>query len=859
MDEKSERLRRRQEQLAKWKLKKQQDAKDSTSTESTPGESRESTPKEVSESERKKLERQRKLEEWKRRKQQELQKVDSEKQPSPETVPVSTSTNDKRGMRIGGLKTGKAGIFPKKPVIRLKRVFGEDGDGDEPEPQFKKPVLKSNYNRGGNSQADDDTEIDALDAFVQELGQTSDNPVDDVIGEEDSDTNEDSEEEGDGEAGQLAALQRQAMQKGKSLAAIDHEQIAYEPFRKNFYVEATEVSELSDEQVADLRANMDGIKVSGTSSPRPIWKWNQLGLSPVVTALVEEQLGFSTPTPVQAQAIPAIMAGNDVLTIAKTGSGKTLAFVLPLLKHVTDQKPLDADDGPVAVLLAPTRELAVQIHRQLSIFTKKLGLSSCCCYGGASIEPQISEMRKGVHVAVATPGRLIDLLAANNGRVTNLRRTTYVVVDEADRMFDFGFEPQLKKIFAQIRPDKQCVLFLATFARKMESLAKQTLQNPVQIVVGGIGVVAKEISQHIELFERDNDQDNVQEERFPRLVEILRQFSGKKLVFVERQDACDDLLVRLLRIGIPSLAIHGGKDQLDRKHAISEFASANSAVDVLIATSVAARGLDVQNLRLVVNYDPPSHLEDYVHRVGRTGRAGSAGDAYTFVFTDQERAIADLVKALVASGENPDTIDRRLLEISQSFLGRVKEGKEKYRFGFGGQGLSKLDEARDSHRSMERKAYGEDGTGSGPTGFNGPNGPNTESPPVELSLPEFSVIEGRAAETTGPDRCKFHSRVTINDLPQKARWFVVSADNLSEISDATSVSITNKGQFYASGRPPTTIRQGGREVPAPPKLYLLVEGLTESAVADANRMIRQKMIQGLQTAARDEPSGRYTV
>ncbi|GEQ68607.1 hypothetical protein JCM33374_g2275 [Metschnikowia sp. JCM 33374] len=580
---------------------------------------------------------------------------------------------------------------------------------------------------------------------------------------------------------------------------------------------------------------------------------------------MEEKLSYTKPTSIQCQALPAIMSGRDFMGVAKTGSGKTLAFVLPLLSHVQDQPPLAKGDGPIAVLLTPTRELALQIYKQLSHFTKKLAISACCCYGGSSIEPQIAELKKGSQIVVATPGRLIDLLAANNGRVCNLRRVTYIVLDEADRMFDFGFEPQVNKIFAQIRPDRQSILFSATFAKKMESLARAVLQNPVEVVVGGISVVAPEITQNVEFFEIHDDDtpESVFGRKFDRLLEVLDEYAGvKKLVFVEKQESADSLLVKLLAHKVPCVAIHGGKEQIDRKYAIREFSSRDSGIDVLIATSIAARGLDVKGLDVVVNFDPANHMEDYVHRVGRTGRAGNRGDAYTFVTSTQERPITDLVKALRLSKVPEDAIDARLIKIASTFLDKVKTGKEKFRFGFGGNGLTKLDETRNSSKSLERRAYDVDSEAKLVQPKKG-DGPRKEGSASSLDLPEFKVIEGRAEETSGPDRCKFHSRVTINDLPQKARWVVVNADSLAQIIEATSTSITNKGQYYAPNtKIPTTVKKGGREVAAPPKLYLLIEGLTENAVSEANRMIRQKMIEGLEQASADEGStapGKYTV
>lgn len=850
---KTEKLRRRQEQLAKWKLKK---AEETTLEESTP---------EISPEDQKRLDRQKKLEEWKRKKQQPGRDTDSTKLRLEEwkrkRLQDSKDTTPETSQPPKSVFSGFAKLPNASKKIKKRVVFGSDDEESQDAPTFKKPALpRSNY----NMLEEKNDEEDALDAFVNSLENSHNEQVNGLkTFDEDSDLDDLMDE--DEEQDKLLSLKFKNLQNEKELAKVDHENIDYLPFKRDFYVELQSVQELTDEEVHALRIELDGIKVSGKNCPRPIWKWSQLGLSSIVTSIMDEKLNYEKPTAIQSQALPAIMSGRDILGIAKTGSGKTLGFVLPLLKHVQDQPPLEKGDGPIAILLSPTRELALQIYKQLSIFTKKLGVSACCCYGGSSIEPQIAELKKGAQVVVSTPGRLIDLLAANGGRVCNLKRVTYVVLDEADRMFDIGFEPQVNKIFSQVRPDRQSILFSATFARKMESLAKAILLDPVEIVVGAISVVAPEITQRVELFEESEDLSEVASRKFSRLVEILQYFAGvKKLVFVEKQNSADDLLVKLLKKNISSMAIHGGKEQIERKHAIKEFSNKDSGVDILIATSIAARGLDVKGLDLVINFDPPNHMEDYVHRVGRTGRAGNKGDAYTFVTSSQERPITDLVKALRLSQVPEEDIDRRLVKISEEFLVKVKDGKEKFRFGFGGKGLNNLDEIRNTNKNMERRIFDSENTTESTKKSkhdNGENGSTANS--TKMDLPEFKVIEGRAEETSGPDKCKFHSRVTINDFPQKARWIVVNADNLAQIIDATSTSITNKGQYYPpNSKIPTTIKQGGREVPAPPKLYLLIEGLTENSVYEANKMIRQKMIEGLEVASKDEtsaPIGKYTV
>lgn len=332
------------------------------------------------------------------------------------------------------------------------------------------------------------------------------------------------------------------------------------------------------------------------------------------------------------------MSGRNLIGIAKTGSGKTLAYLLPMFRHILDQPPLESGDGPIAVVMIPTRELATQIYSECRKFAKPLGLRVVAVYGGTPISEQIGDLKPGAEIVVCTPGRMIDMLAANSGRVTNLRRCTYVVLDEADRMFDMGFEPQVMRIIDNIRPDRQTVMFSATFPRIMEALARRILDRPIEVQVGGRSVVCKDVEQTVVLI-RDDD-------KFLKLLEILGKYSlqGSAIIFVDKQEHADMLLKELMHASYTCLALHGGIDQNDRDSTIADFK--NGKVQCLVATSVAARGLDVKHCIVVVNYDCPNHYEDYVHRCGRTGRAGNKGYAYTFITPEQGRYSADVIKAL---------------------------------------------------------------------------------------------------------------------------------------------------------------------------------------------------------------------
>ena len=559
-------------------------------------------------------------------------------------------------------------------------------------------------------EAEEEEEVDPLDAFMQDLqpipttksfnskskSKTRQQEPEALYGDDEVDvTAVDDENPGN----ILSLASANAKKKKKDIPTVNHEKVQYQSFRRNFYSEPVEMADWTEEDVASLRMELENIKVRGVDVPKPVQKWAQCGLGVQVLDVIHK-LGYEAPTSIQAQAVPAIMSGRDVIGVAKTGSGKTIAFLLPMFRHIKDQRPLDALDGPVGLILSPTRELATQIHKECKPFLKALGLRAVCAYGGAPIKDQIADLKRGAEIVVCTPGRMIDLLAANSGRVTNLKRVTYVVLDEADRMFDMGFEPQVMKILSNIRPDRQTVLFSATFPRQMEALARKTLAKPVEIVVGGRSVVAPEITQVVEVREENT--------KFVRLLELLGKLyedekneDDRALIFVDRQESADGLLRDLMKKGYPCMSIHGGKDQIDRDSTIDDFKA--GVVPILIATSVAARGLDVKQLKLVVNYDAPNHLEDYVHRAGRTGRAGNTGTAVTFLTDEQDRYAMDIAKALKQSGQ---PIPEPVQKLVDGFMEKVKAGKEKAgASGFGGKGLERLDQERDAAKARERKTY----------------------------------------------------------------------------------------------------------------------------------------------------------
>ncbi|KAK8083304.1 pre-mRNA-processing ATP-dependent RNA helicase PRP5 [Apiospora saccharicola] len=690
--------------------------------------------------------------------------------------------------------------------------------------------------------------------------------------------------------------------KKKDIPTIDYTKLNLDPIRKNFWVEPSELSEMTEAELVDLRLELDGIKVSGKDIPKPVQKWSQCALSRKTLDIVHE-LGFDKPTPIQMQAFPAIMSGRDVIGMAKTGSGKTLAFLLPMFRHIKDQAPLKENDGPIGLIMTPTRELATQIHRDCKPFLKSMSLRAVCAYGGAPIKDHIAELKRGAEIVVCTPGRMIDLLAANQGRVTNLKRVTYVVLDEADRMFDMGFEPQVMKILQSVRPDRQNILFSATMPRIMDSLAKKILKDPIEINVGGKSTVAPEITQIVEVRNEEN--------KFIRLLELLGELYDKdddarSLIFVERQEKADKLLKELMQKGYPCMSIHGGKDQVDRDSTISDFK--NGVIPILIATSVAARGLDVKQLKLVVNYDAPNHLEDYVHRAGRTGRAGNKGTAVTFVTEDQENCAGPIARALDQSGQ---PVPEQILDMRKAFQDKVKSGKARDNSGFGGKGLDRLDQEREAARLRERKSHRTEGDepeeeeeGKGKddkkidkavsaiqAAASGISARETQTKLPDLE-PKYTIHKreeapapaaggnnpldkvssainainarlnktgqlrpGQPVDNKGPDAGAFHATLEINDFPQKARWAVTNRTNVAKILEATGTSITTKGTYYAAGK----------EVPpgAEPKLYILVEGDTELVVASAmnelTRLLKEGTVAAADAESRAPASGRYNV
>ncbi|KAL9323301.1 hypothetical protein ACSQ67_008158 [Phaseolus vulgaris] len=382
-----------------------------------------------------------------------------------------------------------------------------------------------------------------------------------------------------------------------------------------------------------------------------------------------QNAGFAAPTPIQAQSWPIALQSRDIVAIAKTGSGKTLGYLIPAFIHLK-RCGNNSKMGPTALVLSPTRELATQIQDEAVKFGKSSRISCACLYGGAPKGPQLRDIDRGADIVVATPGRLNDILEM---RRISLQQVSYLVLDEADRMLDMGFEPQIRKIVNEVPNRRQTLMYTATWPKEVRKIAADLLVKPVQVNIGNVDelVANKSITQHIEVLPLMEKQR--------RLEHILRsQDQGSKIIiFCSTKKMCDQLARNLTR-QFGAAAIHGDKSQAERDHVLSQFRTGRSPV--LVATDVAARGLDIKDIRVVVNYDFPTGVEDYVHRIGRTGRAGATGLAYTF-FGDQDAKYAsDLIKVLEGADQKVPPELRDMSLRGGGGMGRSR------RWGSGGRG-----------------------------------------------------------------------------------------------------------------------------------------------------------------------------
>jgi superfamily II DNA/RNA helicase len=400
----------------------------------------------------------------------------------------------------------------------------------------------------------------------------------------------------------------------------------------------------------------------------PIMAFAQLQLADPLARAVAE-MGYETMTPIQAQAIPVVITGKDVMGAAQTGTGKTAAFSLPLLHRLLKHENSSTSPArhPVrALVLLPTRELADQVAQQIKLYAKYTNLRSAVVFGGMDMKPQTLELKKGVEILVATPGRLLDHIEAKNAV---LNQVEYVVLDEADRMLDIGFLPDLQRILSYLPKQRTTLLFSATFSPEIKRLANSYLQNPVTIEVARANATASTVEQHFYSVPED--------EKRHALHQILKARGMKQaFVFVNSKLGCARLARTLEREGLKTTALHGDKSQDERLKALESFKKGE--VDLLVCTDVAARGLDIKDVPCVFNFDIPFNAEDYIHRIGRTGRAGAAGLAVSFVGGNNDaRLVGDIEKLIKTKIEleaveyDEDTPDIRK-------QGRINDGRRMY-------------------------------------------------------------------------------------------------------------------------------------------------------------------------------------
>lgn len=470
------------------------------------------------------------------------------------------------------------------------------------------------------------------------------------------------------------------------------------PFQKDFYKEHPNVARRIPMEV-DNFWQMNEITIRGRGIPKPVTIFDEGSFPDYVMNAIHQQ-SYERPTPIQAQGWPIALSGRDMVGIAQTGSGKTLAYMLPAIVHINNQPRLERGDGPIVLVLAPTRELAQQIQQVASDFGQSSHIRNTCVFGGAPKGPQIADLERGVEICIATPGRLIDFLEAGK---TNLRRCTYLVLDEADRMLDMGFEPQIRKIVEQIRPDRQTLMWSATWPKEVRTLAEDFLKDYIQINIGALQLCANHnILQIIDVCQESEKEQKL----FKLLEEITTQKENKTIIFAETKRRVDDLTRRMRRDGWPAMCIHGDKSQPERDWVLNEFRTGRSPI--LVATDVAARGLDVDDIKFVINFDYPACSEDYVHRIGRTARSNKSGTAYTFFTQGNMKQANDLISVLKEANQ---VVNPKLYELTEMARGLAGgKGRNRWR--------NSLNEGRPPkrERSYENFAVPRGGTTAGTGG-----------------------------------------------------------------------------------------------------------------------------------------------
>lgn len=806
---------------------------------------------------------------------------------------------------------------------------GDDDEDDEYEKMFNMNDDENNNNNNNNttSSSNFSSMADALLAFVepttsnnQQRQQQQQKQQQQLLSEDASNNNEDNQQQQNFHVDKaylrLQAKEQQRSHPGgsqKTLPPFDPSEIDYasEPaIEKNFYIPPTDITKLTEAEVEELRKSLDGARiVHGENPPRPMRSFETCGLNDATVEVLRKR-NFLEPFAVQSMAVPVLMSGRDLVLTAKTGSGKTLAYLLPLLRHVKNQKIVLRSNGyterdtitalPRGLVLVPTTELADQVFKVLKEFAEANTLRVLRCYSATEIKNNFHDITRGhCDIIVATPGRLFDICSRNKMRHF-LSRVSFVVLDEADRLFDEGLGKAVRDLLQRVRPDHQFALVSSTMPKEVKQLFKPLLETAIEISVGGRQNPSSNVTQSVEFFELKKNEDDgsvvtalEHDPRYRRLLQLLGDHYSKNpkaqvIVFVQSKETCDNLYFRLVNSGgygglIGTLS--SGLDNEDRISAMLKFASAEKPI--LIATAVAERGLDINDLDLVINYDVPDHFEAYVNRIGRTGRAGKRGAAITFFVRDVDDELAKmLLHALEGSNQ---AVPDDLKMISEQFDMKVKEGiiKPKHRnfatgymrskgFSFAKHELQKsaslLEEQQKSFEEDTDDANNNKTTKDGDKKnaeddfdmFWGGEGNNRRAHDPEIRIVNQSssdklTIGGggnqqqqpqnirsllrqmnarRLAEEAGTITSMRVADFPLNDYGPRVRRVLQLQKVLVEIGEATDCSLTAKGRHM------TAVEQrliGNSDFGATKPLYLEIRGPTEQAVTRAFRRLDAKI------------------
>ena len=838
-EKKEQLLKARREKLSRWKKQKAEHDASKVKTETKDV----IPPVTVPSTDDTKLEeRRRKLEAWK-----EQKRLKQEEQKTSEP-PKKKTKKDKKRKRIVFDEVG--GATDEKPIVLFKPPsFNESTTDEIPENE----QVKASTDSG---------DVDMLDAFMNNLAkQEKPQEENSLIQNAAIQLFNDSEPHDlddmvvdDIDEKQAAHFRKLAkMKQLKKVTEVKYDRDSLEPFQKEFYVEQDDVKNMSPEEIAEVRLNMDNLIIKGSGCPNPVTRWSQLGLNTQMMNVITNQLNFKLLTPIQSQALPAIMSGRDVIGISKTGSGKTISYLLPLLRQIKVQRDLGpTETGPLGLIMAPTRELAQQIYQEAKLFIGQDKSMSCiCCTGGSELKTQIQSFKRGVKIVIATPGRFIDLLTLNGGKLVDTRRITFVVIDEADRLFDMGFEPQITQIMKSIRPDKQCALFSATFPTKLRNFAMRVLRKPLSITVNSANMVNEKIEQSFVLCDTPagkfgvltsilRNQEEVREQQLINSEEAEESNTGdeKTIIFVASQQICDIIEDQLSRHGFNTIAIHAGKTFQERVNNLEKFKTTPNSI--LLCTEVMSRGLNVPEVSLVVIFNAIKTFAQYVHTTGRTARGDHRGKAVSILDPDDLTAAYILTKTM--RPEQLEAHSASQVSALQAMSGKFKEGLEsgKYKLstGFGGKGLDNLDSKREVKEQEERQQYEkvsgvvvtDNKDAQKQSDSNSADDANDE---IDIPKLHYTIVSSKIAD----DSTVYSAKINMNDLPQVVRWEASKNTTLSFIKNETGCSVTTRGKYYPPGEGPLTDKD-------PEKLYLLVEGKDEKDVVLSIELLEEKVRQG---------------